>query len=67
MAHTNITSLNNDDFAVIDLDTGTVLGTNVILVRIPADVDLAEEISNSADAAWEYGTKEGIQLYADLP
>lgn len=61
---TNVSGLNNDDYAVIDKDTGTVLGTNLALVRwdlIPEET--REEITASDSAAWDYATEHGTPLH----
>lgn len=44
----------------IDLDTGTVLGTNLVLVNIP-DEEL-EDILSSDSYAREYGAEHGIPV-----
>ena len=62
MSSTNIINLNNEEFAVIDLDTGTVLGTNLVLVRIPEDETLQEDILSNDSIAWEYANENGIAL-----
>lgn len=62
----NVINLNNDEYAVIDLDSGTVLGTNVVLVRIPQDEDEWERITSSDSEAWEYGTENGIALTVEV-
>src|SRR5690606_14313810 len=51
-------------YAVIDLDTGTVLGTNLRLVEMPLDPADQEEILSSDSAAHDYAQEFGIPLYA---
>ncbi len=63
---TNVKNLDSDIYAVIDLDSGTILGTNVVLVRLPEDEELMEEISSSDSAAWDYATENGIALTAEI-
>lgn len=61
---TNIIDLNNDDYVVIDKDTGTVLGTNLALVCwnvIPEETRY--DITSSDSAAWDYATEHGIPLH----
>jgi hypothetical protein len=60
---TGTTRLDDDHWAVIDMDTGTVLGTNVVLVRIPDDEDRWDRIQSHDATAWEYGQRHGIPLY----
>lgn len=47
----SLRSLSDDDFIVIDLDTGAVLGTNLVAVRAPSDL---HPLLVSPDAACEY-------------
>lgn len=63
---TSVINLDSNDYFVIDLDTGTVLGTNLVLVKTPEDEETMEEITNSDSAAWEYGTQNGIPLQVTL-
>lgn len=58
-----IEDLTNPQVAVIDLDTGTVLGTNLRLVHIPLDRE--EEINSSDSAATEFAQQHGYTLYVD--
>ena len=62
MESQSIQHLNDDEYMVIDMDTGTVLGTNLVLVRVPDDEGLMEEISASGSAAWDYAAEYGIPL-----
>lgn len=67
MAQKNVIELNNGNYAVIDLDTGTVLGTNVVLVPMPASEEESEEILSSDSAAESYARQHGIALRAEVP
>lgn len=66
MTAQNVIALNNSDYAVIDLDSGTVLGTNVVLVRIPEDEQTWEDVTSNDSEAWEYGQEHGIPLIAEV-
>ncbi len=66
MSTTSVITLNPSDYFVIDLDTGTVLGTNLVLVKAPEDEETMEEITSSDSAAWDYGTQNGIPLQVTL-
>lgn len=66
MATSDVRNLNNGDYAVIDLDSGTVLGTNVVLVRIPQDEAEWEDIISNDSNAWEYGTENALPLAVEL-
>lgn len=57
-----IEDLNNDDYVVVDLDSGTVIGTNIVYVPVPSDPDLIEEIYSSDDAAYDYAVDHGKSL-----
>jgi len=51
---------------VIDKDTGTVLGTNLVACLIPdedATPGAMEEILSSDSAAWEYAEQNGVPLF----
>lgn len=61
----NVIDLDNNEYAIIDLDTGTVLGTNVVLVPIAnLNDEQMEEIMSSDAAAHDYGQTHGISLNA---
>lgn len=63
----NVIDLNNDEYAVIDMDSGTVLGTNVVLVRIAdADPEEWEDILSNDSAAWEFGSAVGQTLHVTV-
>lgn len=66
---TALMDLNNDDYAVIDKDTGTVLGTNLALVRWDAiPEETREDILTSDSAACAYATGHGRHLFrVDAP
>lgn len=66
MAQKNVISLNNDEYAIIDLDSGTVLGTNIVLVRVPDDEQEWENITSNDNEAWTYGTENGIPVTVDI-
>lgn len=48
---------------VIDMDTGTVLGTNLRVCLVPETEDQMEEISSSDSAAWDYADSNGHPLF----
>jgi hypothetical protein len=54
----------SDNIMVIDLDTGTVLGTNLVLVYVP--YPSIEEICSSDSAAFDYGKRHGYPLLVDV-
>lgn len=58
----NIQDLNNDDYAVVDMDSGTVVGTNLVYVPVPSDPDLIEEIYSSDNAAYDYAIENGKSI-----
>ncbi len=53
---TRVIDLDPEDWAVIDLDSGTVLGTNLVLV--PAR-NITEDVMSSDSAAHDCGMKHG--------
>ena len=59
----NLVDVDNDNYVVIDLDTGTVLGTNLVAVQWPKDEELQEEILSSDSAAYKYAEEHGKTLY----
>lgn len=61
---TPIASLTSPRIVVIDLDTGTVLGTNLVLAYVSEAIE--EEITSSYSAAYDYGKKLGKPLLVDL-
>ena len=63
---TNINNLPAHEYAVIDLDTGTVLGTNLVLVKYPETEEEQDMILSSDSAAWDYGREHGIDLTAEV-
>lgn len=54
----------SDSRIIIDLDTGTIVGTNLVIVKNPDD-DTMEEISSTDSLAIQYGNEYGVAL--DLP
>ena len=60
--------LPDSEFVVVDLDSGTVLGTNVRLVRVRRGdkilLDLDDGVSD--DRIIEYATNNGLQVKAAL-
>lgn len=62
----NVVELSHRLYAVVDMDSGTVLGTNVCLVPWPVDAYEQENILNSDSYAFDYATENGIPLYADV-
>lgn len=65
MKYQNINALPGD-YAVIDLDTGTVLGTNLVVVQMPDEnvtPGHTELILSSDSEAWDYGNRNGLPLY----
>ena len=61
---TNIKDLNSDDYAVIDKDTGTVLGTNLALVNWSAVPEQTRDDMMSSDAvAWAYAEEYGNPIH----
>ena len=61
---TRIDTLTSPRIVVIDLDTGTVLGTNLVLAHVAETIE--EEIVSSDSAAHEYGRLFGKPLLVDL-
>lgn len=49
---------------VIDLDTGTVLGCNLVAVSVD-DEDILESIMSSDSFATDFGEKYGVSLYIE--
>lgn len=62
----NVRELSNKKWAVIDLDTGTVLGTNLALVELPEDEEQVESILSSDAEAFAYAAEHGIPLQAEV-
>lgn len=60
---TDVRNLNDDEYVVVDLTTGTVLGTNVVLIKWCKD---QYESGLSDEDAWNYATYHGIALSADV-
>jgi hypothetical protein len=54
----------DEHWAVIDLDSGTVLGTNIVLVPFPIhDEEWCDKITGSDADAIAYAVQHGITLY----
>ena len=54
----------DEHWAVIDLDTGTVLGTNIVLVPSPThDEGWCNELPSSYSDALDHAERNGITLY----
>jgi hypothetical protein len=62
---TDIRNLDNSEWMVIDLDTGTVLSLNLVLVPVPPTEEQIEELSSSDSMAHDYGTALGLPLLVD--
>lgn len=60
----NVVNLSSDDYVVVDLDTGTVVGTNVVLVRL-SDVD-ADLVDLSDSETIDVATENGIDLFTEV-
>lgn len=60
----NIQELSNTEVCVIDMETGTVLGTNLALAYVPSD--RLDEILDSDDAAFNFAVEYGQPLYVDM-
>jgi len=56
-------TLDAGNWAVIDMDTGTVIGTRVVLVPFPDDEDWRDIITSSDSEAIAYAEGSGIPLY----
>jgi hypothetical protein len=55
MSYIAIFDLNPEDYIVVDRDTGTVLGTNLVVIKSSnLTEDEREEISNDDSVAIEY-------------
>jgi hypothetical protein len=67
IALVNVIDLNSDDYAVIDLDTGTVLGTNVALVKVTEDAEEWESLLSSDHAAVDYAYRQGRGMFVAMP
>lgn len=67
MAHsTPLSSLDSRDYMVIDMETGTVLAPErLVLVPTPSEEDM-EAIQDSDSAAEEYAREHGYVLYAPV-
>lgn len=60
----NVQVLSSEDYVVVDLDSGTVLGTNVVLVRLSdLDQDLVD-LSDSETIA--IADNNGLFLFTEV-
>ena len=61
-----VATLPAKDWAVVDMDTGKVLGTNVVAVRVgEVPEKLQEEAERSDYCAWLMGNQYGSPLYVE--
>lgn len=63
-----LVDLNDKEYMVVDLDTGTVLGTNLVVVVVPdedAHPGLMEDIISNDSVAWGYATDLGSPLFVE--
>lgn len=60
-----LTDLNPDDYVVVDLDTGTVLGTNLQVVKVShLSMEEQDEIFEAGDSeVFEYASENGKPLF----
>jgi hypothetical protein len=59
-----VQTLDEHTWAVIDMDTGTVLGTNIVLVPFPQhDEAWCDTITSSDSDALAHAEQHGITLY----
>lgn len=59
-----VKTLDAHNWAVIDLDSGTVLSTNIVLVPFPTDdEEWCDALTSSDSDAIAYGEQHGIGLY----
>lgn len=58
-----IHTLDEGGWVVIDMDTGTIVGTNVVLVSLPDDDEWRDSILCSDSAAVAHAEQHGIPLY----
>lgn len=63
---TKLTSLKPEEFAVVDLDTGTMLGINLKIVPLGIlSLRETEQISSSDSAAFDHAQQYGDDLLVD--
>jgi hypothetical protein len=59
-----VQTLDEHSWAVIDLDSGTVLGTNIVLVPFPTqDEEWCDALTSSDSDALAYAEQHGVTLY----
>lgn len=63
MNYINIESVTGAGIVLIDKDTGTVLGNNVVMAYVPSN--LMEEVLESDTAAIAHGEVYGIPLFVE--
>lgn len=52
-----------DNFVVVDLDSGTIIGSNVRIIDVTDIPDWKlEELSCDQSAAWDYAMAHGIPI-----
>lgn len=59
-----LVDLNDNDYVVIDMTTGTVLGTNLVIAPVLDGGD-AELLEGGDDDIFEYGAKYGEPIYME--
>lgn len=52
-------------YVAIDLDSGTVLSTNLAQVNLPEDPEEFEDVHSSDNAAYQYANKYGFRVSQD--
>jgi hypothetical protein len=60
---TNIGNISQNNYMVVDKDTGTVLNLNLVLVPVPQDEGIYEEVLSNDSAAFDYAQENGIALF----
>jgi hypothetical protein len=58
-----LSEIKTNRVVLIDLDTGTVLGRNVVVAYLPEYRE--EEVTSSDSAAIDFGNEKGQPLYFD--
>lgn len=53
----------NDEYVLIDKDSGTIFGSNVVAVLPPGDEDQWTDIVNSDSMARDYAKANGLRLF----
>ena len=60
----NVNNLNPHRFAIIDRETGTIIGTDAVIVELPDDNKTYYEVLESDTSICEYADKYGAPLLA---